>query len=289
MILFKQSNELHNYLENLRNSNQTTGFVPTMGALHEGHLSLIRRSLEDTDKTICSIFVNPTQFNDPKDFEKYPVTIDKDIRLLESAGADILFLPSVETVYPNGMKQLAHYELGETEFQLEGKYRPGHFQGVCQVMHRLLDVVKPDHLYMGEKDYQQCMVVKKLLNFMGSTTRLHPCPTLREPDGLAMSSRNMRLTPEERKKAVAISQSLTYINDHLIPGNLKELKQYAKSFLEDNQFRVDYVEIADAQNLSIVDNWNGNTSLVALIAAFIGDVRLIDNKILKKGKEERDA
>lgn len=277
MILFKQAEDLTDYLQKARANGQTIGFVPSMGALHQGHLSLIEQSVKETDLTICSIFVNPTQFNDPNDFQQYPVTIEKDILLLEAAGTSVLFLPSVDTIYPNGTANLLAYDLGYLEQILEGYYRPGHFQGVCQVMHRLLDIVQPDHLYMGAKDYQQCMVVQRLMKIIGSKAIFHACPTLREPDGLAMSSRNARLSPEERQKAVVIFQTLRYMKEHIKPGNLQQLKQEGKLALEQNQFRVDYVEIADAQSLEIIDNWDGNSSIVALIAAFIGEVRLIDN------------
>lgn len=277
MILFKQSKDLADYLQMARKNGQTIGFVPSMGALHQGHLSLIKRSVEETEITVCSIFVNPTQFNDPKDFQKYPVTIEKDIMLLETAGTTVLFLPSVDTIYPKGTEQLPHYDLGYLEQILEGKYRPGHFQGVCQVMHRLLELVAPDHLYMGVKDYQQCMIVQRLMDIIGSKAIFHACPTLREPDGLAMSSRNARLNSEERQRAITISRTLHYLKEHIKPGDLSPLKQKGRSFLEEQQFRVDYIEIANAQNLEIVDNWDGHTPVVALIAAFVGEVRLIDN------------
>jgi pantoate--beta-alanine ligase len=280
MILFKQSEDLTGYLQQARNNGKMIGFVPSMGALHEGHLSLIRQSVKETDITVCSIFINPTQFNDQKDFQRYPVTIEKDILLLEAAGTTILFLPSVDTIYPDGTAQLPSYDLGHLEQVLEGKYRPGHFQGVCQVMHRLLELTEPDHLYMGVKDYQQCRVVQRLMSIIGSKAVFHACPTLREPDGLAMSSRNTRLNVDERQKAVAISQTLRYIKEHIKTGDLQQLKRKAMALLEQQQFRVDYVEIADAENLEIVDNWDGHTHLVALIAAFTGEVRLIDNMIV---------
>src|ERR1700691_4943551 len=193
MILFKRSAHLYRWLNHETVSGKSIGFVPTMGALHEGHISLITISKKETDITVCSIFVNPTQFNDPRDFQKYPITLEKDIALLEQAGTDVLFLPEVEEIYPKGTSGLEHYDLGRIETLLEGQYRPGHFQGVCQVMRRLLDVVRPDDLFMGQKDYQQCMVLQRLLELRGMPTRLHRCPILREPDGLAMSSRNMGL------------------------------------------------------------------------------------------------
>src|SRR6202012_2980545 len=215
MILFKKTGDLNRYLDQQRISGATIGFVPTLGALHAGHISLIDISKKTTTLTVCSIFVNPTQFNDPTDFQKYPITIEKDIILLENAGTDVLFLPELDEMYPDGTKNLETYDLGPLETILEGKYRPGHFQGVCQVMRRLLEAVRPDHLFMGEKDYQQCMIVQRLLDLTKMNTILQPCPIVREPHGLAMSSRNLRLTPEERKRATAIYgalETLSYID-----------------------------------------------------------------------------
>jgi pantoate--beta-alanine ligase len=250
-----------------------------LGALHTGHISLITISKKSTDVSVCSIFVNPTQFNDPKDFQKYPVTLEKDIALLERAGTDILFLPEVAELYPNGTTGLETYDLGRLETILEGKYRPGHFQGVCQVMRRLLDLVQPDHLFMGQKDYQQCMVVQRLLALRGMDTQLHACPIVRETDGLAMSSRNLRLTPEQRQKATAIYQALLAISTGWQMGQRSktELIATALNILEQADFRVDYVEIADGQTLQPAD---GGPGAVALIAAFQGEVRLIDNMVL---------
>ena len=256
------------------------GFVPTMGALHSGHLSLIEQTKKNAGLTVCSIFVNPTQFNDPADFQKYPVTIEKDIYLLEKNGTDILFLPSVKEIYPDGTKNLEHYDLGYLEIILEGKYRPGHFQGVCQVMHRLLNVVQPDFLFMGLKDYQQCMVVKKLIKIMQSDTKFIACPTLREKDGLAMSSRNTRLNEDERKKATGIYEALNYLKQNIKQGNLQHFIREAKSILQKKDFIIDYVEIADAGTLQLIDDWNGSQKIVALIAAFQHEIRLIDNMLM---------
>ncbi|MEJ8844211.1 pantoate--beta-alanine ligase [Lacibacter sp. H375] len=277
MLIFHTVQHLQKYLRRQRQKGLTTGFVPTMGALHQGHLSLMEESKKATDLTICSIFVNPTQFNDPKDFEKYPVTISTDIELLLKADVDVLFLPPVKEIYPNGTNDQPHYDLGFLETVLEGKYRPGHFQGVCQVMHRLLDIVKADDLFMGQKDYQQCMVINHLINTKLIPTKLHIAPTLRETDGLAMSSRNMRLTKEDRQTAVAISQALHQMKKQLQPGSLQKIKDEANAFLTATGFRVDYTELADADTLALVDYWNGTDPVVALIAAYIGEVRLIDN------------
>lgn len=287
MILFKKALDLQQWIKTQRGlSNNKTdnqiGFVPTMGALHQGHISLIQQSKTENGITICSIFVNPTQFNDPKDFEKYPVTIEKDIEMLEAAGCDVLFLPSVSEIYPEGTATAKHYELGFLETLLDGKFRPGHFQGVCRVVERLLQIVKPDQLYLGQKDYQQCMVITKLVELMGWHNQLsiRICPTLREADGLAMSSRNMRLNVEERKKAVAIYQGLQFIKENIKPGTLHSLQEKVIENLKAAGFQPDYVCIADAANLKPVENWDGEQKLVALIAAFLNEVRLIDNMVL---------
>jgi pantoate--beta-alanine ligase len=209
MIIFKYASQLAGYLQQQKTAGKVIGFVPTMGALHNGHIALVDQSKKEASLTICSIFVNPTQFNNPNDYQLYPNTIEADIAKLEAAGCDVLFLPAIAEMYPRGTAGLEQYDLGYLETLLEGKYRPGHFQGVCQVMFRLLTMVQPDKLFMGQKDYQQCMVVNRLLQLMQSGTRLITCPTLREPDGLAMSSRNMRLTAEDRQKATTIYKCLT--------------------------------------------------------------------------------
>jgi pantoate--beta-alanine ligase len=281
MILFKQVKPLKKYIAGLKNQGKTIGFIPTMGALHKGHLSLIRESRQQCSVTVCSIFVNPTQFNDPKDFEKYPVTIENDILLLEQGGADILFLPSVAEMYPDGLTSPVHYELGYLENILEGFYRPGHFQGVCQVVHRLLDVVEPGTLFLGRKDYQQCMVIKKLIELYNIPTMLQIGNTLREADGLAMSSRNLRLLPEDRKKATAIYGALNYIKTEMYAKSIEELKQLATHIIMEAGFsKIDYVEIGDAGTLLPVNQANSGTKLVALVAAFLNNVRLIDNMII---------
>jgi len=277
MIIFKKGLPLQNRLKQLKNINKKIGFVPTMGALHNGHLALIEQSKSPDTTTVCSIFVNPTQFNDKKDFEKYPVTIENDIYLLEKASTDILFIPAVDEIYPDGLATNFSYDLGYLETMLEGFYRPGHFQGVCRLMHKLLTIVQPDDLFMGQKDYQQCMVIKKLISIIGSKTILHTCPTLREKDGLAMSSRNTRLNEESRKKAPAIYETLNFLRKNIQTGNLQALKDEGRRKLEQKGFKVDYVEIADANNLELVNNYDGKQELVGLIAAFIQEVRLIDN------------
>jgi len=282
MIIFKKAGELKNFLKTKRSDNKKVGFVPTMGALHAGHISLVDAAKKENDIVACSIFVNPTQFNDPDDFKKYPVTLEKDILLFEAAGCDVLFIPAVTEIYPNGTKNLAHYDLGFLETVLEGKFRPGHFQGVCQVVHRLLEVVLPDNLYLGQKDYQQCMVIKRLIGLieLDNKIKVNICPTLREDDGLAMSSRNVRLSPGERKKATTIFVALRYIKENIKKGNLSGIKLKAQEMLLENGFTLDYLEIADGNTLELIEDWDGKRKIVSLAAAFPGDVRLIDNMVI---------
>ncbi len=282
MILFKKATDLHKWLDAQSKKGNSIGFVPTMGALHAGHISLVEMSAKVNPVTVSSIFVNPTQFNDPKDFEKYPITIEKDITMLEAAGCDVLFLPSVNEMYPQGIKPKMHYDLGYLETILEGKFRPGHFQGVCMVVHRLLEMVQPDNLYVGQKDYQQCMVITKLIELIGQPhkIKMNICPTLRENDGLAMSSRNMRLDENERKIATTIYKCLSFTKNNISQLGIADIKKKTQSMLEDAGFRVDYIEIARAKDLSPVSNWNENEKTVVLVAAFMNEVRLIDNMLL---------
>ena len=282
MILFKKAADINNYLLQSRESGNSIGFVPTMGALHQGHISLISISKKANAMTVCSIFVNPTQFNDARDFDNYPSTIEKDIDALEKAGCDVLFLPSVSEMYPLGTQNAQTYDLGYLETVLEGKYRPGHFQGVCLVVNRLLNIIPAGQLYLGQKDYQQCMVIKKLVELEKINTTINICPTLRESSGLAMSSRNLRLTDKDKEQALTIFETLSYIKNNIKPGDLGRLKLAAVNNLTGAGFKVDYIEIADADNLEIIERWDGNRKLVAVAAAFIGEVRLIDNLLLQQ-------
>ena len=282
MILLKKATDLRKWLDAQSKKGNSIGFAPTMGALHAGHISLIETAKSGNPVTVSSIFVNPTQFNDPKDFEKYPITLEKDIAMLEAAGCDVLFLPSVKEMYPDGVKPTMHYNLGYLETILEGKFRPGHFQGVCMVVHRLLEIVQPNNLYLGQKDYQQCMVITKLIELLHQQDKItvNICPTLRETDGLAMSSRNMRLNADERKTAATIFKSLSFIKENLDRKSITDLKQEAQAMLKKAGYRIDYVEIVDVKNLSAVKEWNGKEKLVAVVAAFLNEVRLIDNMLL---------
>lgn len=280
MILFKYASDLRNHLLALEKRGETIGFVPTMGALHEGHIQLVREAQKACDIVVVSIFVNPTQFNDPKDFEKYPITIPADIEKLEKNGTSVLYLPSANEIYPNGMTALETYPLGNMENVFEGAFRPGHFQGVCQVMSRLLRTVEPHQLFMGRKDFQQCCVIQKLLELLNLRTELMICDTVREPDGLAMSSRNRRLNAEERINALGIYKALLLFQKELPLRSIAEIRKEALALLESHKFRVDYVEVANAKTLDTISQYDLHKETVILIAAFQGETRLIDNMLI---------
>jgi pantoate--beta-alanine ligase len=278
MIIFKTASDLSDFISSKQGKKQSIGFVPTMGALHQGHLSLVDEARKENDLVACSIFINPTQFNNKQDFQLYPVTIEKDLELLILAGCDVLFLPSVDEIYPAAHAK-KHYALDQLETILEGAFRPGHFQGVCEVVERLLNIVHPDKLYLGQKDFQQCMVISKLLTLSGwdDTIAVHIVPTMRETDGLAMSSRNLRLSDTDRKKAVAIHDALEFIRKNAINTDYKELETLAGKQLSDKGFEVDYVAIRDQETLGLP---LPSKPQVALIAASISGIRLIDNMLL---------
>ena len=279
MILFKKAQNITEYLKSKRTASCSIGFVPTMGAIHEGHISLITKARKENDLVVASIFINPTQFNNPEDFNKYPVSLELDIDLFEKAGCDVLFLPGGNEIYPPDYKA-PHYELGDLEEIFEGKFRPGHFQGVCQVVDRLLEIIIPQCLYLGQKDYQQCMVLKKLVDIRGYDTKVRIAPTLRETGGLAMSSRNRRLTEKEKEAALEIQEQLNFIKTNIQPGPIKDLAERSKQELENKGFIVDYFSIANADTLEELYSWDGKTLLVVLAAATINQVRLIDNLVL---------
>ena len=279
MILLKQVEKINDFVGNLKKEGKTVGFVPTMGALHNGHISLIKKSKSENSVTICSIYVNPTQFNNKTDLQKYPVTIESDIDQLEKAECDILFLPSTNEMYKDGQVN-EYYNLGYLENILEGKFRPGHFQGVCVIVDKLLKAIEPTALYLGKKDYQQCMVINKMITDKKYNVVLKICDTIREQDGLAMSSRNLRLNVTERTDALKIFETLKKIKLKITTKNIEEIKANAKNYLTENGYKVDYIEIADADTLEIAKSWDGNKKLVALVAAYLNEVRLIDNIIL---------
>lgn len=281
MILFKKTEDLKKAIKKLKNNNSTIGFVPTMGALHEGHISLIKSSKSKADITVCSIFVNPTQFNNATDFEKYPITLEKDVFLLEQAGCDILFLPSVSEIYPENDDLPKSYDLGFIETILEGEFRPGHFQGVCQVVHRLLEATQCDLLFLGQKDFQQCMVIKKLIQLILSPCKIIINETKRSNDGLALSSRNLRIPATKKQHSLGIYKTLQFIKNDFKEISFEKLIKEAKQKLLDEGFiKVDYISICNTDDLTIETSFEENKSYVCLIAAFLDDIRLIDNLIL---------
>lgn len=250
-----------------------------MGALHDGHLSLLKKCRDISELSVCSIFVNPAQFNNIEDYNKYPTNIENDILLLEENGCDVLFMPSEKEIYPDVASKSRHYELGYLETILEGKYRPGHFQGVCLVVEKLLNIIGPDFLILGQKDYQQFMVLKKLVQLMGKEIKIVLCPILREASGLAMSSRNSRLTKTEKETAALLYTSLKKIESNLSPGKFVGAKQTVMAALEKAGFSVDYLELAKRENLHIIEDYicEPPEEYIILVAAFLKNVRLIDN------------
>ena len=276
MIILKSIELLEQTLQSAAIADKQIGFVPTMGALHAGHLSLINACKNQTSYCIASIFINPAQFNNPLDFANYPNTLEYDIDVLEKAGCDLLFLPSLSEIYPADDDVMA-YDIGEMEHVLEGKFRPGHFQGVCRVVDKLLQIVRPQKLFLGIKDYQQCMVIKRMIEIRQHPVEVITVPTMRETSGLAMSSRNMRLSLEEKQTATIIFTTLQKVKAALNIGNLNSLQERAVSELEAAGFVVDYICIVTTGSLTEINYWNGQSPLTALAAATINNIRLIDN------------
>ncbi len=281
MFLFKKVADLQKYVDTKRAEGQIIGFVPTMGALHDGHLSLIEQSKQQSDLTVCSIFVNPTQFNDKKDLDKYPRTIGNDIDLLTSKDTDVLFLPPVGEVYPAGLDTSLTLDFGGLEKVMEGEFRPGHFDGMAQVVWRLLNIVAPDKLFMGQKDFQQLTIVRNMLKQLQSDVELIMCPIVREEDGLAMSSRNVRLPDSHRAAAPILNKILLKAKAMMGEKSPEEISKWAMEELQQPDFKPEYVEIIDGIDLQKVDNFEDSDFIVACMAVWVGEVRLIDNLIFK--------
>ena len=285
MDIFDNASVLTEEVEFAKEQGTTVGFVPTMGALHEGHMSLVRQSKLDCDQTVVSVFVNPTQFNNPDDLDNYPRTMEADTARLEGVATDFLFAPTESEIYPDAQSRNAvpGLDLDNLDKVMEGVHRPGHFQGVVQVVSRLFDIVRPDVAYFGEKDYQQLAVIRTMTEQMKLPVRIVGCPTCREADGLAMSSRNVRLDAEGRKAAAVLFQALTFIRKNWDQHPVKTLKQVATNMIEKSGLvRIEYLEIADANTLQPVDEIDGNSHVRSFIGAYVGDVRLIDNEIVTK-------
>jgi len=277
--------ELQQLLEAEKKKGHTVGFVPTMGALHQGHLSLVQQAAMEADVVVVSIFVNPTQFNNASDLERYPRDLETDKNALASVKCDIIFAPSVNEVYPE--EDTRQFSFGKLETVMEGRFRPGHFNGVAQVVSRLFDMVKPDKAFFGLKDFQQLAIICEMTRQLNLQIDIVPCAIVREEDGLAMSSRNMLLTELQRKNAPAIARSLFESCNFVAELTITELKQ--KVALEINAVKgleVEYFEIVDGDSLQPVDNWDESDYIVGCIAVFAGEIRLIDNVIYKKRDHE---
>ncbi len=278
MEIFYSKKPLTDYIERHKEMGNKIGFAPTMGALHHGHLSLYKRAREENDIVISSIFVNPTQFNKNEDFEKYPRNIESDIQLLEKSGlVDIVYVPRVEDIYPDGM-QSKHYDFDGLENQMEGKFRPGHFDGVGTAVETLLRQTQPNNAYFGEKDFQQLLIIKKLVNNLKLGVHICGVPIYREESGLAYSSRNERLTTDQRKAAVIISKCLAEVKkDYRKLSNPEIYKKVTQLFENEPGMELEYFEIANEADLIETKIYTENASCRAFIVVFVGEVRLIDN------------
>jgi pantoate--beta-alanine ligase len=279
MQIFKEIGPLKLHLQQKRKEGYSLGLVPTMGALHQGHLSLIYASKTAADVTICSLFVNPTQFNNQTDLEKYPRTPEKDISLLESAGCDVLFAPEITTMYER--PGIIHFDFGTLDKVLEGKFRPGHFSGVAMVVSKLFHIVEPDHAFFGQKDYQQLQIVSKLVEELKFNIKIHGVPIMREPAGLAMSSRNQRLSEEEKQRALILHESLNEARVQLLAG--KPWPEVQRDIIgkinKVKDLQLEYFELTHRDDLTNTKNV-GIGNGILLTACFVGSVRLIDNMFI---------
>lgn len=276
MKVIQTIKELRAELALYRQKGKTIGFVPTMGALHEGHASLVRRAVVENDVVVVSDFVNPTQFNDPKDLQKYPRTLEADCELLEKEGVTFVFAPSVEEIYPE--PDTRRFSYAPLDTVMEGKYRPGHFNGVCQIVSKLFLIVEPHFAYFGEKDFQQLTIVREMAIRMDMPVQIVGCPIVREEDGLALSSRNARLSAEERVQALAISrtlfESLSYSKTHTV----SETQFFVEKAIANSEgLELEYFELVDGDTLQKISSWEETDYVVGCIAVYCGGVRLIDN------------
>jgi pantoate--beta-alanine ligase len=281
MQIFREIASLKAFLVEKRLQGHTIGFVPTMGALHEGHISLIRTALNENSVVVCSIFVNPAQFNNPSDLDKYPRTLESDTEMLKGVGCQVLFCPEADTMYAR--QHLITFDFGDLDKVMEGAFRPGHFSGVALVVSKLFHIVEPDNAYFGQKDWQQYAIIKKLVEDLSFNLTVKSLPTMREGDGLAMSSRNMRLTPEQRMKALILYRSLMEGKAALAQGNsIDEVKQQITAMYSNSNTdaRLEYFEVVDSENLNAIKHVSESQQPILCTAAYVGDVRLIDNMFL---------
>ena len=282
MQVISNAKELNQSILDEKMQGKTIGFVPTMGALHNGHLELIKKARNENDIVVVSVFVNPTQFNNSDDLEKYPRTLDQDLKLLEPVGIEYVFAPSVGEIYPQKDERV--FDFNGLDTLMEGKFRPGHFNGVGQVVSRLFDIVVPTRAYFGEKDFQQLAIIRLLAEKLKYDIQLIPVPIVREQSGLAMSSRNARLSDAQREEAIVISSQLLKVKNLVLQGAVLEdiVKEVLLFFENDTNMEVEYFEIVDGNTLKSVENINQASSVVACIAVYCGNVRLIDNIIIKQ-------
>lgn len=276
MKILSTIKQIKDEIQVLRRNGKTIGLVPTMGALHNGHVSLVKQSVADNDITFVSVFVNPTQFNDKNDLAKYPRTLDADCELLKKNGANYVFAPSVDEIYPKEDTRIFSFPPLDTV--MEGIYRPGHFNGVCQIVSKLFDIVTPDKAYFGEKDFQQMAIIREMVKQLNLNVKIVSCPIVREESGLALSSRNSLLSSEEKSIAVNISkilkQSVEFAKEH----SLAETKEFVEESINNiNGFKLEYFEIVDGNRLNSLSNWDDSEYIVGCITVYCGDVRLIDN------------
>jgi len=265
-------------LQPLKLAQKKIALVPTMGALHKGHVSLVKIAQEDADVVICSIFVNPTQFTDPKDLEKYPRPLQHDIEMLQAAGCDFVFMPSVKEMYPG--EETWHIDLGNAEFLLEGEFRRGHYQGVTQIVKKLFDAVEPNMAFFGQKDFQQVLMIRHMVEQLHLPIQIISCPIIREDDGLAMSSRNIHLSLADRQNALVLNKALNYVKDHFGLDSIEELLTKATEIIRSTDgVELDYFTIVNGETL-LPEFDKDSHNLVALVAAKVGETRLIDNMIL---------
>ena len=276
MKLVHTINELRAELALQRQAGKKIGLVPTMGALHEGHASLVRRAVAENDVVVVSDFVNPTQFNDKNDLLKYPRTLDADCELLEKEGASVVFAPSVEEIYPE--PDTRQFSYAPLDTVMEGKYRPGHFNGVCQIVSKLFMIVEPDKAYFGEKDFQQLAIIREMVKQMNFPLEIVGCPIVREADGLALSSRNARLSEEQRRQALGISQVLFCSKEYAATHTVAETQAFVEKAIADAEgLELEYFELVDGLTLQKIASWEDTDYAVGCITVFCGDVRLIDN------------
>jgi len=282
MRVFKHTAPLESYITELKSEGKSIGFTPTMGALHDGHFQLVKRTIDENNISLCSVFVNPTQFNQAADLDKYPRTLEQDREGLERTGCHILYAPTVDEIYPDGPDYEVEVDLGGLDTLMEGAHRPGHFAGVVQVVKRLIEITSCDRLYMGQKDFQQFTIIQRMIDVLQMPTKLVVCPIIREDDGLARSSRNRRLTDEHRGKADILHRVLTQAKEWILEGRSPiEVSYKATEYLDIPGFKPEYFDIIDGHTLKKIIEVGGTKLVVACTAVWAGDVRLIDNMIFK--------